>query len=46
MCGVPGAKIGHSQLCFVVIHNVIIIIGQESERKKPNMGGFEMAFLT
>ena len=26
MCGVPEAKIGHSQLCFVVIHNVIIII--------------------
>jgi hypothetical protein len=26
MCGVPGAKIGHSQLCFVVIHNVIIIM--------------------
>jgi hypothetical protein len=24
--GVPGAKIGHSQLCFVVIHNVIIIL--------------------
>ena len=26
MCGVPEAKIGHSQLCFVIIHNVIIII--------------------
>ena len=27
MCGVPEAKIGHSQLCFVIIHNVIIITG-------------------
>ena len=29
MCGVPEAKIGRSQLCFVVIHNVIIIIDKK-----------------
>ena len=47
MCGVPGAKIGHSQLCFVVIHNVIIIgANMYSAAPTRSLEGLSAGFLT